>query len=100
MARLIPASNSEEAAVTPGDEIHAALTEIFHAVFGRDDLTLTPALTAKDVPGWDSFKQVDIILAIEERYSIQLNSQEMDSLGNVGDLLNVVTLKTMPINHA
>ena len=44
-------------------EIYGALTEIFRDVFNRDDLALKPELTAKDVPGWDSFKQIEIIMA-------------------------------------
>ena len=32
-------------------EIYAALDEIFRDVFLRDDLALTPELSAKDVPG-------------------------------------------------
>ena len=44
-------------------EIYPALTTIFHDIFLREDLTLTPELSAKDVPGWDSFKQIEIIMA-------------------------------------
>ena len=74
-------------------EIYGALTEIFHDVFMRDDLKLTPELTAKDVKGWDSFKQIEIIMATEERFGIQLNTREIDSLQNVGDLVRVVESK-------
>ena len=75
-------------------EIYAALTEIFRDVFLRDDLQLQPDLTAKDVPGWDSFKQIDIILAVEEKYGIKFNTRELDSLQNVGDLARVIAAKT------
>ena len=75
-------------------EIYAALTEIFHDVFLRDDLKLRPELSAKDVPGWDSFKQIDIILAVEEKYRIKFNTRELDSLHNVGDLVRVIADKT------
>jgi acyl carrier protein len=75
-------------------EIYAALTEIFHDVFLRDDLQLRPELSASDVPGWDSFKQIDIILAVEERYQIKFNTRELDSLHNVGDLVRVIADKT------
>jgi acyl carrier protein len=75
-------------------EIYAALDEIFCDVFLRDDLALTPELSAKDVPGWDSFKQIDIILAVEARYHVKFNTRELDSLHNVGDLVRVVAAKT------
>lgn len=74
-------------------EITAALTEIFHDVFMRDDLVLRPELSAKDVPGWDSFKQIEIIMAAEEKFGIKMSTRELDSLQNVGDLLRVIGSK-------
>ena len=74
-------------------EIYAALTEIFHDVFMRDDIALRPDLTAKDVEGWDSFKQIEIILAVEERFGIKMSTRELDSLRNVGDLARVIGTK-------
>ena len=75
-------------------EIYAALGEIFNDVFLTDDIQLRPELSAKDVSGWDSFKQIDIILAVEEKYRIKLNTRELDSLHNVGDLVRVIAAKT------
>jgi acyl carrier protein len=74
-------------------EIYSGLTEIFHDVFMRDDLVLKPELSAKDVQGWDSFKQIEIIMATEEKYGIKFTTRELDSLQNVGDLVRVVTAK-------
>jgi acyl carrier protein len=75
-------------------EIYAALTEIFNDVFMTDDMKLTPALSAKDVPGWDSFKQIEIMVSAEERFDIKLSTREIDSLKNVGDLAEVIARKT------
>ncbi len=75
-------------------EIYSAMTEIFHDVFMRDDLVLKAELSAKDVQGWDSFKQIEIIMAIEERFGIKFTTRELDSLQNVGDLVRVVAAKT------
>jgi acyl carrier protein len=71
-------------------EIYAALTEIFHDVFMRDDLVLSPSLSAKEVAGWDSFKMIEIIIATEAKFSIKLRTREVDGLRNVGDLVAVV----------
>jgi len=76
------------------NEVYDQLTDIFRDVFMRDDLALTPELTAKDVPGWDSFKQIEIIIALEEKYGIKFHTRELDSLHNVGDLARVVLGKT------
>jgi acyl carrier protein len=75
-------------------EVRAILTDIFRSVFMRSDLELTSGLSAKDVPGWDSFKQIEIIMAIEERLAIRMSTRELDSLQNVGDLMRVVLVRT------
>ena len=75
-------------------EVYSGLTEIFHDVFMRDDLVLAPDLTAKQVQGWDSFKQIEIIMASEEKWGIKFNTRELDSLRCVGDLAKMVATKT------
>ena len=74
-------------------EIYKGLNEIFSDVFMRDDLTLTPTLTAKDVKGWDSFKQIEIIMASEERWGIKFNTRELDALRSLGDLATMIGSK-------
>jgi len=74
-------------------EIYAALTTIFRDVFLRDDLELRPDLSAKDVEGWDSFKQIEIILAAEARFGIKMSTRELDSLRRVEDLVRVIAAK-------
>ena len=75
-------------------EIYPELTTIFHDVFLRDDLTLTPDLSAKDVQGWDSFKQIEIIMASEEQWKIRFSTRELDALRSVGDLVRTIAVKT------
>ncbi len=75
-------------------EIYPALTTIFHDVFLRDDLALTPDLTARDVQGWDSFKQIEIIMASEEQWKIRFSTRELDGLRSVGDLVRTIAKKT------
>jgi acyl carrier protein len=78
-------------------DIYSFLTDTFHDVFMRDDLVLKPELTAKDVEGWDSFKQIEIVLATEERFGIKFSTREVDSLQNVGDLVRLVSAKTSKV---
>jgi len=75
-------------------EIYAKLGEIFADVFMRDDIELKPDLTAKQVDGWDSFKQIEIIMSAEEAWNIKFTTRELDSLQSVGDLVRVVGAKT------
>ncbi len=73
-------------------EICAALIDIFADVFQRP-VPLNAGLTARDVQGWDSFKQIEIIMAAEEKFAIRFTTRELDSLQSVGDLVRIIGAK-------
>ena len=75
------------------ERVYEHLTQIFSDVFFRDDIVLKPELTAANVTGWDSMKQIDIILSVEERFSVKLTSREMDTLRSVGDFVELIMRK-------
>jgi acyl carrier protein len=75
------------------EEIYRGLTEVFHEVFGDDSLAIKPETTAADIEGWDSFKMVTIILAVEQHFDVRLRSREVDKLKQVGDLAELVKSK-------
>jgi acyl carrier protein len=77
-------------------ETYDLLTRIMREVFERNDIVATPELTAKDVVGWDSLRQVDIILAIEAETGAQFHRGDLDGLRNVGDLARIVMRETNP----
>jgi acyl carrier protein len=78
--------------MTTEPEIYGALTDIFADVFQRQ-VALNPGLTARDVQGWDSFKQIEIIMATEEKFAIRFTTRELDSLQSVADLVRVIGSK-------
>jgi len=75
-------------------EIFNALTEIFRDVFVRSDIVLEPHFMSKDVEGWDSYKQIEIVLAAEARFDIKMTMREVDRLRTVGDLARIIAAKT------
>jgi acyl carrier protein len=74
-------------------QIYETLTTIFRDVFLRDDIVLSPELSAHQVSDWDSFKQIEIIIAVECEFDIKFGTREMDSLNNVGDLVRLIAVK-------
>jgi len=71
-------------------DIYDGLHGIFAKVFRRNDLKLTPELSAADVPGWDSFRYLSIIMDSEEFFRIKLKRADVDELKNVGDLVKAI----------
>lgn len=75
------------------DDIYDALTAIFRDVFDDPDLVLVPELSADDVPGWDSFNHINIVVASEMRFGVSFSSSELEDLRNVGDFVALVEKK-------
>ena len=74
-------------------EIYTQLTSIFHDLFDDDTLVLTPELTAGEVPEWDSFNHINLIVAVEARFGIKFQTAELESMQTVGHLADLVQSK-------
>ncbi|ADW69910.1 acyl carrier protein [Granulicella tundricola] len=74
-------------------EIYTQLTSIFHDLFDDDSLVLTPELTAAEVPEWDSFNHINLIVAVESRFKIKFQTAELESMNSVGHLVNIISQK-------
>ena len=69
------------------------LSDIFKVLFNRPDLELNDNLTAKDVPGWDSFNHVNLIINIEEEFGIKFTNDEVGGMQSVGNLKTLLLSK-------
>ena len=74
-------------------EILDTLTTIFRAALSNDEIVLTPETSPKDIPKWDSFRYVDIILRVEEDLGIKIRSREANKLRNVGEMVALIQTK-------
>jgi acyl carrier protein len=74
-------------------EIYAKLTEIFHDLFDDDTLILTPELSADEVPEWDSFNHINLIVAVEATFKIKFQTAELESMQTVGHLTELIHKK-------
>jgi acyl carrier protein len=74
-------------------EQYERLSGIFKILFNRPDLELNDNLSAKDVPGWDSFNHVNLIINIEEEFGVQFSNAEVGGMQDVGSLKNLLASK-------
>jgi acyl carrier protein len=49
--------------------------------------------TANQVPGWDSFNHINIILAVEKDYNIHFKGLEILRVKNIGELQKLIDFK-------
>ncbi len=73
--------------------IYVGLTEIFREVFSNPVMSIDAGTNAEQIEDWDSFAQVNIIVAVEARFGVRIRSVEAQKLKNVGDLVRLIHLK-------
>lgn len=69
------------------------ITEIFQEVFDNPELVITEETNASHIKDWDSFAQINLIVALEEKYNIKFTTEEIGNLTCVGDMLNLLQTK-------
>ena len=71
------------------DEVYFRLKGVFEDVF-EDDIELTDATTAADVPGWDSLSHVTLMLRVQSEFDISLPMKDIVHIRNVGDMVDLI----------
>ena len=67
-----------------------AVQEIFRDNFDDDTLVITRDTCADDIEDWDSLEQINLLTAIEKKFSIKFKLADVRDLKDVGDLLDLV----------
>jgi acyl carrier protein len=74
-------------------ETYSQVCDIITDVLDRPDLEIEAESSAANVDGWDSFNQINIIVAIEARFGIKINTAEIEELHDVGELVDLINRK-------
>ena len=74
-------------------DTYDVLNEIFRNVFDDPEMVVTPEMSAEDVPEWDSFNHINILVAAEMRFGVKFGTAEIDALRNVGDFAALIERK-------
>jgi acyl carrier protein len=75
-------------------ELHERLQDVFRSLFDRNDLTLSPTLSASDIEGWDSIAHINLMFAIEQAFGVRFHGDEFSDARNVGELEALLLRKT------
>jgi acyl carrier protein len=75
-------------------DIYGRLTEIIRDLFDDDSIIATPALSAKEVDGWDSLTHIRLMLTIEKAFKIELSALEIGKMERLGDLAKIIKART------
>jgi acyl carrier protein len=70
-------------------EAIAKLQLIFDDIF-LDPPRLSPGLSAKDVPEWDSLIHISLVVAVEKAFQFRFRVGEVASTKNVGEFADLI----------
>jgi len=74
-------------------EVIAKLQTVFDTVF-LEPVVLTPSLSAKDVPEWDSLIHISLMVTVEKVFGVRFRVGEVEGTRNVGEFADLI-LKRM-----
>jgi acyl carrier protein len=64
-------------------------------VFSVDPRALDARSSPEQIEQWDSVQHLNLVLALEQRYSIQFEPEEMDRMHSLGEIAALVGAKTV-----
>jgi acyl carrier protein len=73
-------------------EIYPKISEILSDLLDRP-VAVGPETTASGVHGWDSFNHINLIISIEAEFRVKFNAAEMETMHNVGALVDRIEKK-------
>jgi len=70
-------------------EVIAKLQTIFDNLF-LEPVVLTPAISAKDVPEWDSLTHISLMVAVEKSFGVRFRVGEVENTKNIGEFADLI----------
>lgn len=72
------------------EEVLERLTNVFKDVFDLEEVTITDSTTSEDIEDWDSLEHINLIVAVETEFGIKFNMNEVGSMKNVGEMVDII----------
>lgn len=72
------------------EEIYQKLDEVFQDVFDDEEIHVTAETTANDIEDWDSLEHINLVVAVEAKFGVKFNMNEVVSFKNVGEMVDVL----------
>jgi acyl carrier protein len=66
-------------------------------LFGVPATQITRESSTESIEAWDSTQHLNFVLALEEKFNIQLSPEEMEQMRNIGDTVKLVENKLRSI---
>ena len=75
------------------DEVMNDVQDIFRDIFDDQDLVIQDATQSDDIEDWDSMNHINLVSAVEKKFKIRFALGELQSLNNVGAMIDLMMQK-------
>mgnify|MGYP006149640367 FL=1 len=75
------------------EELFENIQEIFRDIFDDEFLTIESSTNSDDIEDWDSLNHINLVVAIENEFSIKFGFDELSDLKDVGAMVNLIMIK-------
>jgi len=75
------------------EEVLNQVQNIFRDIFDDQTLVIESSTNSDDIEDWDSMNHINLVSAIEKQFSIRFPLGELQSLNDVGALINLIMQK-------
>ena len=72
------------------EEVFERLNKVFQEVFDDETIEVNDDTTSEDIDDWDSFEHINLIVAVEEEFSIKIPMGKVVNMKNVGEMADII----------
>ena len=72
------------------EEVFERLNKAFQEVFDDETIEVNDDTTSEDIDDWDSFEHINLIVAVEEEFSIKIPMGKVVTMKNVGEMADII----------
>lgn len=72
------------------EQVHQNIVKIFRQIFDDDTLEIADETTADDIEAWDSYEQINLLIAIEDTFGIEIPLKRVNQMKNVGEMIDFI----------
>ena len=75
------------------EDLFENIQEIFRDIFDDEFLTIESSTNSNDIEDWDSLNHINLVVAIENEFSIKFGFDELSDLKDVGAMVDLIMIK-------
>lgn len=75
------------------EDLFENIQEIFRDIFDDEFLTIESSTNSDDIEDWDSLNHINLVVAIENEFSIKFGFDELSDLKDVGAMVDLIMIK-------